>query len=619
MNRKEVIREYYTRRAEDYDRQKMRTWKSKEGFTTEVMNEILNPLANLRDKCILEVGIGSGRIGIPLLEKVKPRLVGLDLSKEMLRLAKAKMHDNAESFELVLSDAEFLPFSPDVFDALVCVSTLHYFDSNEKILTGFSKVLKEEGLFVYGDLSLHERDTRGFMNTLEETLSQAHAPYHRPSTLKKNLEKHGFRISKLKIIPYRKSFAALMEDKGRYFGVEPRTFATVLEEATLKERKLYSMDDEGLTLFFTLIVASKKENPRDRLSEESICIKVPKSFGEKTIMLANRLKVVDNQLEIQRDEDFIYIPLVKRLSKSKFEAFKQQIPKSRISFHAFPKRKHALTFVELLEDKLAPRLLASLPHAIDFVGDIAIIEIPPELDSYRNTIGKALLKAHKNIRTVLAKAGAVSGTYRLREFSIIAGEPRTETIHKEYGCKYYVDVAKAYFSPRLAQEHKRVASQVKEGETVVDMFAGVGPFATQIAKTHENVKAYAIDVNPYAIKFLKKNILLNRVESKVFPIIGEAKQVVKAKLLGVADRVIMNLPEKAIEFVDSACLSLKSEGGIMHFYCFLNASDPLEKVKLQITEAVEKCGRKIEKIPFSKFVRETAPYEWQIVLDAKIR
>jgi tRNA (guanine37-N1)-methyltransferase len=222
------------------------------------------------------------------------------------------------------------------------------------------------------------------------------------------------------------------------------------------------------------------------------------------------------------------------------------------------------------------------------------------------------------MRTVLAKAGAISGTYRLREFSVIAGEPKTETIHREHGCQYYVDLAKAYFSPRLSYEHKRVASLIEEGETVIDLFAGVGPFAIQVAKTHENVEVYAIDVNPDAVEFLKRNIRLNRVEGKVHPILGDAKQVVKERLFGVADRVIMNLPEKAIEFVGAACKALKPEGGMVHFYSFVSASDSLENVKLHFIEAVEQCGRKVEKIFFSRLVRATAPYKWQAVIDAKI-
>jgi tRNA (guanine37-N1)-methyltransferase len=354
------------------------------------------------------------------------------------------------------------------------------------------------------------------------------------------------------------------------------------------------------------------------MSKKSTCIKVPKTYGEKTIVLVNQLKIVNRELEIQRNKDFIYIPLVRQPQENELEKLEEQVPDCKVSAYIFPERKKQITtFIELLEDKLPPHLLASLPRAIDFVGDIAIIEIPQELNAYKNIIGEAVLKVHKNVRTVLAKAGAVSGTYRLREFSIIAGEPKTETVHKEYGCQYYVDLAKAYFSPRLSYEHNRVASLVKERETVIDLFVGVGPFSILIAKTHENVKVYAIDVNPYAVEFLKKNIRLNRVEDKVHPILGDAKKVVKERLSGVADRVIMNLPEKAIEFVDAACEAIKPTGGIVHFYSFVDSSNTLEDVKLRFIDTIEKSGRR-GKILFSRSVRATAPYEWQAVLDVKI-
>jgi tRNA (guanine37-N1)-methyltransferase len=355
------------------------------------------------------------------------------------------------------------------------------------------------------------------------------------------------------------------------------------------------------------------------MSKRAICIKVSKIHGEKAIALANKLKIIKKELEIQRNGGFIYIPLVRNLLKSELKMLKEHVPSSEVSAYMFRERRRRVrTFVELLESKLPPHLLASLPRAIDFVGDIAIIEISQELDAYKSMIGEAILETHKNVRTVLAKAGAVSGTYRLREFSVIAGESKTETIHKEHGCQLYVDLAKAYFSPRLSYEHSRVASLVKEGETVVDLFAGVGPFAVQIAKTHENVQVYAVDVNPDAVEFLKRNVRLNRVEGKVHPILGDARQVVEERLAEVANRVIMNLPEKAIEFVDVACKALKPESGMVHFYSFISASDSLENVKLRFIEAVEKCGRSVENIVFSRLVRATAPCEWQVVLDAKI-
>jgi tRNA (guanine37-N1)-methyltransferase len=329
--------------------------------------------------------------------------------------------------------------------------------------------------------------------------------------------------------------------------------------------------------------------------------------------------MIDRELEIRKDADFIYVPLTRKPSGNELATLKAQIPDFQLETRIFPGRKQRKkTLAEVLENQLPPHLLASLPRALDIVGDIAIIEIPPELKSHESIIGEAILKTHNNTRTVLAKVGAVSGTYRLRKFDIIAGEPRTETVHKEYGCRYHVDVAKAYFSPRLSHEHMRVASLVQGGETVADFFAGVGPFSVLIAKNHGDARVYAVDVNPEAIKFLKRNISLNRVENRVFPILGNARRVIRDELTGVADRVIMNLPEKGIDFVDAACGAAKSEGGTVHFYGFVRLPDTLENVKLCFSEAVRKAGRKVDSFLFEKAIRETAPYEWQVVLDAKI-
>jgi tRNA (guanine37-N1)-methyltransferase len=206
----------------------------------------------------------------------------------------------------------------------------------------------------------------------------------------------------------------------------------------------------------------------------------------------------------------------------------------------------------------------------------------------------------------------------LREFEVISGEPRTDTVHKEFGCKFYVDVAKAYFSPRLSHEHKRVAELVQKGETVVDLFAGVGPFSVLIAKRVADAKVYAVDINPDAVEFLKKSVRLNRVENRVFPILGDAKQIVENELSGIADRVIMNLPERAEEYVDAACNAMKPSGGTVHYYGFVRLPDSLEALKLRFSEAVEKAGRKVGRSLFAKTIRATAPYEWQVVVDARI-
>jgi len=224
------------------------------------------------------------------------------------------------------------------------------------------------------------------------------------------------------------------------------------------------------------------------MTKTSVCIKIAKIHGEKTLTLVNKLGIGDRELEVQRTASHICIPLSRQPEESELSTLKTQVPDFQLAKNVFiEKKQQGKTLAEILENRLPPHLLAGLPRALDVVGDIAIIEVPPELKTHEKLVGDAILKTHRNIRTVLAKAGVVSGTYRLRDFEVISGEPRTATIHKEYGCKYQVDVAKAYFSPRLSHEHERVASLVQKGETVVDLFAGVGPFSVLIAKNNEAV------------------------------------------------------------------------------------------------------------------------------------
>jgi len=343
-------------------------------------------------------------------------------------------------------------------------------------------------------------------------------------------------------------------------------------------------------------------------------------LGEQAIRLVAELDILNRKLKIQQIENYLCIPLTSEPLSVVLNKFENKLLTFKISTHNFPEQeKHHLVPLDYLVDKLPPNLLTSVPRAIDFVGDIAIVEIPPELSNYKREIGEAIIKAHKQICTVLAKSGVVEGVYRLRDFEVIAGVKKTDTLHREYNCVYHVDVAKAYFSPRLSSEHNRVASQINEEDTVVDLFAGVGPFAIQIAKKHKNVQVYAVDLNPDAVFLLKRNVALNRAEKQVVPILGDARQVVRDHLLGKADHVIMNLPETALEYVDVACEALKPEGGIMHYYGFEKISAPLEKASVRLTETVNQNNRQVKNILLTKTVREVAPYAWQVVVDAQIQ
>jgi len=354
-------------------------------------------------------------------------------------------------------------------------------------------------------------------------------------------------------------------------------------------------------------------------SKESLCITIPKTQGEKTLGLVHKMGLSNRELRIQSEDLMLHVPLVRRPNKEEKAVLKAQLPNFTLETRTFAKKSPPnKTLRHILENQLQPSLLPKLPRALDIIGDIAIIEIPPELKQQETLIGKAILESHQKVKTVFAKAGAVTGTYRLRELIWIAGQQKTTTIHKEYGCTYVVDVAKAYFSPRLSQEHKRIASLTQKGETIVDLFAGVGPFSVLISKSNPDVKIYAIDINPEAIKLLETNVRLNRVENRVFPTVGDATRIVEEKLSDIADRVIMNLPESAMEFVGAACGAIKSTGGTVHFYGFVRQSETLEDMQKRFRENVEKTGRRVDRYLCAKTVRETAPHECQVVLDARI-
>jgi len=353
---------------------------------------------------------------------------------------------------------------------------------------------------------------------------------------------------------------------------------------------------------------------------EGSCLKVKRRLAERAISAASKLGLFNKDLRVQQIGEYVMIPLNRAASSQALAELKKSLEEFEVATADFvSKERHLKSLIEALEGKLPPHLLASLPKSIDIIGEVAVVEIPKELEQYRSQVGEAFLAMHKNVRTVLAKSSAIGGPYRVREFEVIAGANETETVYHEHGCAYRLDVAKVYFSPRLAYERERVSNQVKENELVLDMFAGVGPFSILIAKKHAQVKVYAIDINPEAVNYLKQNIVLNKVQDRVILLQGDAKKLVKGKLVGSFDRVIMNLPAEAIAYVDTACETLKPEGGVIHFYDFVAEPQPLERAEERFSLAVAKTGRKIEKILTARLVKPTAPHEWQVGIDAVIR
>jgi tRNA (guanine37-N1)-methyltransferase len=352
------------------------------------------------------------------------------------------------------------------------------------------------------------------------------------------------------------------------------------------------------------------------MSSEKQYISVPATDGETIRKILLTMELLDSSCKIISEAGLLYFPLKFEITNDQLKTLNSTVTVDT-GFRPFEVvAQGPRTLVDALKGELPPEKLALLPRAYDLIGDIAVLEIPDEISSYSGLIGEVFHHIHSNFKTVLAKKGAVSGTTRVREYVHLAGEDRTKTIHTEYGCRLAVDVAKAYFSPRLLEEHNRIAQLVKSGEIVVDMFCGVGPFAIHIAKKAE-AKVIAIDINPSAIDLLRESIEMNKLVGTILPVVADAHDYANTAELCV-NRVIMNHPSGASDFVGDACSILKP-GGFIHYYDFIGGETPEDTLREKVTKLVEDAGRKVQSLKLLRRVRDSAPYEFQMVADVVIQ
>lgn len=267
-------------------------------------------------------------------------------------------------------------------------------------------------------------------------------------------------------------------------------------------------------------------------------IKVRKEKGQATIAEMRKRAVLDEGYEILREGEKLLIPLKNEAGIVQIEGAETVEHEGRIR-----------------SSKPAPE---GIKGSYDVIGSIVIMKKSTTRDP--TNLANNLLQ-RPGIRSVYLDSG-VDGPYRTRKLSLLAGEDNKVTLYKENGVELRVDVESAYFSPRLATERMLVSEKVANGDLVVDMFAGIGPFSVLIAKNHD-CRVVSIDHNPKAIELLQENVSHNRLKGKIEPILGDAEEVI-SKLSGV-DRIIMNLPHGAAPFLQSAIKALK-HGGIINFY-----------------------------------------------------
>ncbi len=321
------------------------------------------------------------------------------------------------------------------------------------------------------------------------------------------------------------------------------------------------------------------------------CVRVPESEGEATRRSLVAAELLDHELEIEAEEGWLYLPVTD--VEAAAEAYE-------VTEREFEPR----------ETQTLPADLLEADPSYERIGDIVLLH---EDDRERaREIAEAVMASDLPVASVLNRASEVRGTERVREWEVLAGGG-TETVHREYGCDFAVDLARAYFSPRLATERQRVVNQVQAGEHAFDMFAGVGPFAIRMAEAGAEV--VAVDINADAIEYLEANARRNGVADRVTAIEGDVREVASG-YAGWADRIVMNLPHSADEFLDTA-VTIAGTDCVVHYYDIQPESDPYSAGEAAIREAAGDAYS--VDITAGRVVRSYAPGQVNVCLEARLR
>ena len=354
--------------------------------------------------------------------------------------------------------------------------------------------------------------------------------------------------------------------------------------------------------------------------KRALGIFVPARKTQRTLELLRKMDLKLDGFQLDESSGVVGIPLTHFPSTQEETILRNELETFQIHEASFqPTGPRPKNLQEALFDKLPAHLAPQLPRSFDVIGDIAIIELPSGIEAYSVAVGNAVLQANPHIRLVLKKSGDVNGTFRTRPLQPLIGSGGTETVHKEFGCHYHLDVSSVYFNPRLAHERFRVATQVMRDEVVVDMFAGVGPYSVLIARLQPDSKLYSVDINPSAIRYLRENALANDVADRLVPLLGDARDLSRCKLLNLADRVIMNLPSEALSYLDASAQILRDRGGVIHFYEFVERGANLNLIKEQFQTTIEARHRRVKSYNYVNVIREVAPNRVQVAIDAVIQ
>ena len=353
----------------------------------------------------------------------------------------------------------------------------------------------------------------------------------------------------------------------------------------------------------------KEINLKDITEEIIVPAVVVEKEKTNNFIISNKdllLKIKKVRPVVKKDEKRNFI-LLDHLKKPEI---KEKLSSFILEDYKIIKKSCDFTYQELLSKIIKDK--KKIPSSFEIIGDIAIINLryPLQLKN-KKQIGEAILLTNKNIKSIYNKTEKLDNKFRTPKLELLAGLKKKETIVTEQKIKIKLNISEVYYCSRLHSERQRVSKYLKNYDIIVDVFCGVGPFSLLAAK-NLRCKVYANDLNPFCFKYLKENIILNKLQKYMESFCKDGRDFIRfifekieTNKIHRVDHFYMNLPALAIEFLDAFVYTpekLLKQGFYIHVYCFHEKEENEELFINGIKKRIEdRLGKVFSYAQFKKF------------------